>query len=209
MSISETYSGLYEFIHGDAYATVELKDSGDGWVSEWWVSRNLYPELGVKLLGYFRIPVFGELKDDAKRRLGFISDEVLDFALSIAGGTGSVGAGGEVVLARKHCKAHLQYWSDVIPSVKKTEHTAVLYSFAVDFGVNNPAALIAEVEVVGVRTIHERIAHARRIQILDSYGKGLIKKPSYVEEDITEEEEFLFTKTERGFKHRNSDGEWV
>lgn len=209
MPHGETYSGLYEFFEGDLYATVELKDIGDGWVSEWWVSRNLRTELGVQLLGYFRIPVFGELKDDAKRRLGFIYEDVMNFARDIAGGVGSVGAGNDVAGARKHCKAHLQVWSDVISPVKKTEHTAVLYSFAVDFGVNNPAALIAEVEVVGVRVIHDRIAHARRIGILDSYGKGLMQRPSTDMDSESESDSSIFDSTPLGFKHRNSDGEWV
>lgn len=221
MSISETYSGLYEFFHGDMYATVELKDIGDGWVSEWWVSRNLSEDLGVELLGYVRVPVFGDLKDDAKRRLGFIYEDIMGFVAGIAGGYGSVGAGNDVSTARKHAKAHMQVWSDVIPNVKRTEHTVVLYQLAVDFGVNNPAALIAEVEVLpSVRTVHDRLAHARRIGLLDSYGRGKIRNDyGHGSEDgsgsgsSSQEEEGgefdLFSKTERGFKHRNSDGEWV
>lgn len=215
---SETYSGLYEFFEGDLYATVELKDVGDGWVSEWWVSRNLRSDLGVQLLGYFRIPVFGELKEDAKRRLGFIYEDVVNFARDIAGGNGSVGAGGDVAVARKHAKAHMQVWSDVFPNVRKTEHTVLLYQLAVDFGVNNPAALIAEVEVLpSVRTVHERLAHARRIGLLDSYGRGRIRVGdgnSSAEDgsssgSVAEGEFDIFGKTELGFKHRNSDGDWV
>lgn len=216
MPHGETYSGLYEFFEGNLYATVELKDIGEGWVSEWWVSRKLDDGLGVQLLGYFRIPVFGEMKEHAKLRLGFIYEDVVNFAATVAGGLGSVGAGNDVAGARKHCKAHLQTWGDLL-SGTRTSRTADLYLFAVDFGVNNPAALIAEVEVVGVRTIHERIAHARRIGILDSYGRG---RTSYGGDSSSEdgsssrgfEEEGgfdIFGKTELGFKHRNSDGEWV
>lgn len=219
MPHGETYSGLYEFFEGHLYATVELKDIGDGWVSEWWVSRNIGGTYGVELLGYFRIPVFGELKEDAKRRLGFIYEDVVNFAASIAGGVGSVGAGGDVATARKHAKAHMQVWSDTVPNVKKTEHTVILYQLAVDFGVNNPAALIAEVEVLpSVRTVHDRLAHARRIGLLDSYGKGRTQRGG----DSSGEDGYgggsgqesegsfdIFGKTELGFKHRNSDGEWV
>lgn len=175
MPHGETYSGLYEFFEGNLYATVEVKESGDGWVSEWWVSRNLSGDLGVQLLGYFRIPVFGETQEDAKRRLGFIYEDVVNFARDIAGGFGSVGAGNDISTARLHCKSHLQVWRDIVPSYNKTETTAMLYSLAVDFGVNNPAALIAEVEVVGVRAVHERLAYARRIGILDSYGRGRVR----------------------------------
>ena len=221
MSISETYSGLYEFFEGDIYATVELKDIGEGWVSEWWVSRNFGGDLGVVLIGYVRIPVYGDLKDDAKRRLGFIYEDVVHFVADVAGGFGSVGAGGDVATARKHAKAHMQVWADVIPNAKRTEHTVVLYQLAVDFGVNNPAALIAEVQVLpSVRTVHDRLAHARRIGLLDSYGRGRVRSGGYEDGDSSsedgssggsfEEEELgIFSKTERGYKHRNSDGEWV
>lgn len=216
MSLSETYSGLYEFFHGDFYATVELKDIGDGWVSEWWVSRNLRNDLGVELLGYVRVPVYGDLKDDAKRRLGFIYEDVVNFLGTVAGGFGSVGAGSDVASARKHAKAHLQVWNDVIGGTK-TGRTATMYLLAVDFGVNNPAALIAEVEVLpSVRTVHDRLAHARRIGLLDSYGKGRIRSGG---DSSSEDEEGsgggaeggfdIFGKTELGFKHRNSNGEWV
>lgn len=176
MSLEETYSGLYEFFTEDLYATVELKENGEGWISEWWISRNLIGDLGVQLLGCLKLPVFGETKDDAERRIGFVYDEVMKFARDIAGGYGSVGAGSDVKNSRKHCKAHLQVWRDVnTHSHNKTELTAALYSLAIDFGVNNPAALIAEVEVVGVRAVHERLAYARRIGLLDSYGKGRTK----------------------------------
>jgi hypothetical protein len=216
MSISETYSGLYEFFHGDLYATVELKDTGDGWVAEFFVSRNLLNDLGVELLGYVRVPVYGEFKDDAVRRLGFIHEDVTNFLGAVAGGFGSVGAGNDVSGARKHCKAHLQMWNDVVGGTK-TGRTATMYLLAVDFGVNNPAALIAEVEVLpSVRTVHDRLAHARRIGLLDSYGKGRIRSGG---DSSAEDEEGsgggaeggfdIFAKTELGFKHRNSSGEWV
>lgn len=216
MSLSETYSGLYEFFHGDLYATVELKDIGDGWVSEWWVSRNLRNELGVELLGYVRVPVYGNLKEDAKRRLGFIYEDVFNFLGIVAGGFGSVGAGSDVASARKHAKAHLQVWNDVIGGTK-TGRTATMYLLAVDFGVNNPAALIAEVEVLpSVRTVHDRLAHARRIGLLDSYGKGRIRsggdnsaEDGFDSGSFEEEESGIFSRTERGYKHRNADGEWV
>lgn len=176
MPHGETVSGLYEFMEGHLYATVELTDTGDGWVSEWWVSRNIAGSYELQLLGYLRIPIFGEDKKLASRRIHFIYEDVLNSIASWSGGVGDTGAKGDVVGARKHCKAHLQYWGEELVSANRTEHTAALYSFAVEFGVNNPAALIAEVEVLpSVRTVHDRIAYARRIGLLDSYGKGRIK----------------------------------
>lgn len=191
MPPSETYSGLYEFFHGELYATVELHNTSDGWVSEWWVSRNVSESYELIVLGYLRIPVYGEDKDAAYRRISFIYEDVLDSIASWSGGVGSVGSGGDVVSARKHCKSHLQMWGEFLSAANKTEHTAALYSFAVEFGVNNPAALIAEVEVVGVRSVHDRIAYARKIGILDSYGKGRIKSSNGDNKD-TNEEEYLW-----------------
>lgn len=186
MPHGETYSGLYEFFDADLYATVELKDSGDGWVSEWWVSRNVRGTYELQVLGYLRIPVYGDSKESASRRLQFIYEELMKFMAFSSGGVGDTGSGGDVPGARKHCKAHLQTWGDTLANAKRVEHTAALYSFAVEFGVNNPAALIAEVEVLpSVRTVHDRIAHARRIGLLDSYGKGRIKNGNNNEEDDT------------------------
>lgn len=175
MPHGETVSGLYEFFEGDRYATVQLHNTGDGWLSEWWVSRNISRTYELQVLGYVRLPIFGETKEQAYRRLDFIYEELMNFMAFASGGVGDTGAGGDVASARLHCKAHLQAWGDTLSSISKTEHTSALYSLAVEFGVNNPAALIAEVEVVGVRTVHDRIAHARRIGLLDSYGKGRIK----------------------------------
>ena len=195
MPHGETYSGLYEFMEGDLYATVELTNTGDGWVSEWWLSRNVSGTYELIVLGYLRLPVFGETVKDASRRIQFIYEDVLKSVASWSGGVGDTGAGGDVVSARKHCKSHLQYWGDVLSAANKTEHTSALYSFAVEFGVNNPAALIAEVEVLSsVRTVHDRIAYARRIGILDSYGKGRIKsgngnsKQEDAEQELWEED---------------------
>lgn len=207
MSLSETYSGLYEFFLDDLYATVEVKESGDGWVSEWWVSRNLGSDLGVQLIGYVRVPVFGETKDDALRRLGFVYETVMAFVRDTAGGFGSVGTGNDVAGAKLHCKAHLQVWLDVVPTYNRTETTAMLYSLAVDFGVNNPAALIAEVEVIGVRAVHERIAYARRIGLLDSYGKGRIRPAVDVSEVEQAEVQAEIDKPVSGFRIRR-DGVW-
>jgi hypothetical protein len=161
----------------------------------------------LQVVGYLRLPVYGESRDLASRRIHFIYEDVLKGLASWSGGVGDTGAGGDVAGARKHCKAHLQTWGDYLSSANKTEHTSALYQFAVEFGVNNPAALIAEVEVLSsVRTVHDRIAYARRIGLLDSYGKGRIKngngngndteeKPEqklwdeieYVEEDISQD----------------------
>jgi len=173
------------------YATVELKNTGDGFISEWWISRNEPGTYELQVLGYLRIPIFGTNEESATRRIGFIYGNIFELLEMVSGGVADTGSAGDVISARKHCKAHLQWWSDVIAPGNITQHTASLYSLAVEFGVNNPAALIAEVQVLpSVRTVHDRIAYARRIGILDSHGKGRIKVASEEEEEdkeITEE----------------------
>lgn len=207
MPHGETYSGLYEFFEGNLYATVDVVDRGDGWITSWLVSRNLRNNLGVELLGRFVFPVWGETKADAVRRTGFIYEAVVNFASDVAGGEGLVGNGGDVADARRHCKAHLQYWLDVIGGTK-TSRTADLYLLAIAFGVSNPCALIAEVEVVGVKTIHDRINHARRIGLLDSYGRGRTSSVGSSVEDAEDEDNPIFKPSPLGFKRRDSSGVW-
>lgn len=197
MTNGQTVSGLHEFMRDPLYATVELKNTGEGFVAEWWVSRNVPGTYELQVLGYLRLPIYGETMEAASRRIGFIYGNIFEMLENVSGGVADTGSAGDVVGARKHCKAHLQWWSDVIAPGNRTEHTAALYSLAVEFGVNNPAALIAEVEVLpSVRTVHDRIAYARRIGILDSHGKGRIKvsSESDSETDVgAEEENYLYT----------------
>ena len=193
MPNGQTVSGLHEFMRSPLYATVELKNTGDGFVSEWWISRNEPGSYELQVLGYLRLPVFGETEEAATRRIGFIYGNIFELLEAVIGGVADTGAGGDVVSARRHCKAHLQWWSDVITPGSRTEHTASLYSLAVEFGVNNPAALIAEVQVLpSVRTVHDRIAYARRIGILDSHGKGRIKVSVESESESESEDVGLF-----------------
>jgi hypothetical protein len=232
MSSNETYSGLYEFFSKGVYVTAEVSESGSGYVSEWWVSRTLGNNLGVELLGRLVLPVWGEDREDAVRRLGFLYEDVIEFVSRSAGGFGDVGNGGDVRAARKHCKAHIQIWIDILGNVggegikSKTAVTADLYLLAVSFGVNNPASLISEVEVVGVKAIHDRLNHARRIGLLDSYGKGRIKNEQDSDDRDngrgfkngkgrrgSKEESSgsgfdIFSKTELGFKRRDVNGVW-
>lgn len=202
MPHGELYSGLYEFMEGYLYATVEVTKSGEGWITEWFISRKFDDDLGVTVIGYFRLPMFGEEEDDVKRRIGFIYEDVVNLARDVSGGSGSVGAGNDVKRARVHAKAHMQYWLDMGIGMTKTEQTAVMYALGVDFGVNNPAALIAEVEVVGVRAIHERLAYARRIGLLSSHGRGRVRKAEEEAEVDVEIEE-----PKKGYRIRR-EGVW-
>ena len=203
MSVSETYSGLYEFFENDIYTTVEVVQTGEGWVSRFLMSRKFEYGLGeVQLVGYFCLPVWGADREEAVRRVGFISEDIINLTRDIASGDGSIGTNTVIESARTHAKAHLQYWAEAGAVLSKTERTAVMYSLAVDFGINDPAALIAEVEVVGVRTIHERLAYARRIGILDSYGRGRVRKA-----EPEPDAQIEFESPKSGYRVRR-DGVW-
>lgn len=165
---------LLEFRNGRSYATVRVQKLDNGLSSEWWVSSMSGEDL--QLGGSVSIPLFGETLEDGERRCRLIADEVMDF-MSWAGG-GEAGVGGSAdEYRRAHCKYHLSEWSSEMFVGSRTAKTADLYLLATQFNINNPAALIAQVEgLSSVRTVHERLAHARRIGLLDSPGKGNIRK---------------------------------
>jgi hypothetical protein len=78
---------------------------------------------------------------------------------------------------------------DNLSVTTRVERTVILYELALQFNINNPAALIAQIETLpSVRTIHDRLAHARRIGLLDSPGKGNRRKKD-AEPYIPEEDE--------------------
>lgn len=165
---------LLEFRDERSYASVRIQKLDNGLSSEWWVSSNSGEDL--QLGGCVSIPLFGETVEDGERRCRLIADEVLEF-MSWAGG-GEAGVGGSAdEYRRAHCRNHLAEWSERMYSGSRTAKTADLYLLATQFNINNPAALIASVEgLQSVRTVHERLAHARRVGLLDSPGKGNIRK---------------------------------
>lgn len=165
---------LLEFRNGRDYATVRVQKLDSGWSSEWWVSHNSSEDIRVSAC--LSIPLFGDTKADAERRCRLIANEVMEFASWAGGGIAGV-AGPSDEYRRAHCKYHLIEQRDFLPAMTLTEQTAVLYMFALQFNINNPAALIAGVEgISSVRTIHDRLAHARRTGLLDSPGKGNRRK---------------------------------
>jgi hypothetical protein len=165
---------LLEYRREDTFATVRVIPLAGGWASEWWLSRRFPKNVEVAVLGMFLIPVFGDDLDSVERRIRLMSDEVIDFSEWAYGGTAGVQVSSSE-LTRLHAQKHMAEHRDALAITSATERTAVLYSLAVQFGVNNPAALIARVEVLpSVRTVHDRLAHARRIRLLDSPGKGKV-----------------------------------
>ena len=163
---------LMEYTKGRDYASIRLVKTPTGWSSEWVVSRNFGDYIQVQ--GLFYIPIFGEELQDAERRCRLMADEVLDFASWAAGGEAGVPINGDEY-RRAHCRNHLFAHRNNLGEGHQTitERTAILYRLALQFNINNPAALIAGVEgLPSVRTVHDRLAHARRIGFLESPGKG-------------------------------------
>jgi hypothetical protein len=165
---------LLQFRDGRGYATVQLHKTDTGIDSEWWVSHN--SSIDIQVCGYFRIPLFGADLDEGARRAKFIAKEVIEFASYASGGGAGVGGASDED-RRAHCRQHLLDQSEYLAAMTVTEKTATLYRLATQFNINNPAALIASVEgLSSVRTVHDRLAHARRLGLLDSPGKGNTKK---------------------------------
>jgi hypothetical protein len=164
---------LLEYRNERSYASVRIQKLDAGLSSEWWVSSMSGEDL--QLGGSISIPLFGETLEDGERRCRLIAEEVMEF-MSWAGG-GEAGVGGSAdEYRRAHCRNHLAEWSEALYVSSVTAKTADLYLLATQFNINNPAALIAQVEgLSSVRTVHERLAHARRIGLLDSPGKGNIR----------------------------------
>ncbi|MGL4998178.1 MAG: hypothetical protein ACRC5T_04355 [Cetobacterium sp.] len=166
---------LLKFEHRKDFATVDIQKLDLGLSSEWWVSHNLGHD--IRLSGSLRIPLMGLDVLDGERRAGFIAGEVME-AVSYFGAHGDAGVGGPAdVRRRAHCRDHLAYQIDGLdPRMTATDRTAALYRFAIQFNVTNPAALIAQIEGLdSVRTVHDRLAYARKIGLLDSPGKGKIR----------------------------------
>lgn len=175
--MSEKKYPLYEielshYAAGKDFATVNIIKLDSGLTSEWWVSHNLGHD--IRLSGTLNIPLIGATLEDGHKRAGFIATEIMEF-VSYVGAAGEAGIGGTANSARRaHCRDHLHTQMNALtPGLNATEKTVALYQFAKQFNVSNPAALIAQVEGLDtVRTVHDRLAYARRIGLLNSPGQG-------------------------------------
>lgn len=189
MSVPLYQIELLDFRGKGVYATVRIQKLDSGYVSEWWVSRSF--EDNLQLCGSLSVALIAETLEDAERVCGLMADEVMDFM--VWAGQGPAGVGGSAdEYRRAHCKYHLTEQADFLPGYMSiTARTATLYLFATQFNINNPAALIAQVEgIKSVRTIHERVAYARKQGLLDRPGQGNIRaKASEVEVEAETESE--------------------
>jgi len=177
--LSEEGFELIEFVpngHPDLFITIELEKFDGEWRSDWWFSRKFGTEFLVSVVGQLRVPIFGATEEEARRRIGLLiaGDDVPEFIIWASGGGGGPLLGGNSKIAFRH----LAHWLVVgkAEGYNKTETTAGLYALAVEFGLNNPALLVAQADGVRARAVHERVAYARKTGIMESYGRGKVKR---------------------------------
>lgn len=167
---------IIEHQDGLSSISVDVVESGDGFCSRWWVTRRDW--IGVQIIAYFELATYGNSLADAERRVGFMAPEVMAFMLSATGGLGTVlykaaGGGSSQDYLRAHALAHVTAHAPHMHLESKTTRTAVLYDLLSSFHVTAPAILLADFEgLSSVRTIHDRLAEARKQGILPSPGQG-------------------------------------
>lgn len=157
------------YSEGVYFSSVSITEEGSGFVADWWVSEmSDYPSV----LGHVSMPVYGSTVDNALRSTAFIHEDLTTFLGSNWGGSGLI----DVKAPLEHVRAHLLHFK---PYAEKAhpddvlDRTVAYYLLLQGFRAPNPAVLIAEVEdVSNVRTIHDRLARARKLGILETPGQG-------------------------------------
>lgn len=160
------------FSDGDYSAVAYVSPSGSGYVSTWTVTY--FTGDAIRVVGSFRIPVFGIGLKEAIVSAQRMGKSVADFASSVWGGEGSAGyvrgensANVGVALMRLNLST--------VSGRSDLEKTAIFYSLLSELKIPNPAELIAVVMgVKSVRTVHDRIARARAGGYLESLGQGRV-----------------------------------
>lgn len=155
----------------DAVITAEVVPSGDGFVADTWVSL-LYRN-GPVAVAHLTLAVLGDNEAWASQRTRFILSDILQMSLKLAGGYGAPHVEGSAPV--EHAQLHMEQHYRRIEELFETplEETVALYELLSSFHIHNPAVLIAEqMGVKSVRTVHDRLATARKQGLLTTYGRG-------------------------------------
>lgn len=158
---------LLMWVQNGRVVTADVHKESDGYVCEWWVSGNFEGSLHV--MGTMRFPILGETEDEARRRCGFLLEDVLYISQVFYGGEGLIGKvipdrDKRTKLAIMHLAGH---WKEVSAGLSVLERTAEEYKFLRQFGISNVAQVIREVEgVESIRTVHERIFLAKQKKLI-------------------------------------------
>ena len=170
MTIPETGDSLTLGYDGDLTTSIDLTDTGNGFVSEWAVTRKLGND--IQLIAFYSFPIFGANGKQALMRSVDTYKEVLSFAARTSGGLATPLKHILVSHMDKHAEAHLaRYWLDSA-SMTKTERTAMFYDMLTQFEHPAPARVLADKEGIPARTIHTRVAQARKKGLLPETTQG-------------------------------------
>lgn len=158
---------------GDYVATATVVEFPNGFAVDWWVSF-FTPDRMVRVVGHVSLPITARTYGTAVEITKTISRSVLSFVSDTWSGD-SVPFPGEV--SSEEIVDHMAEHYDTLATldVSDFEITAALYALLSDFRVQNPAVVLADfLKVSSVRTIHDRIARARKDGLLPSPGQGRV-----------------------------------
>lgn len=165
-------------IYRNYVISVEFKKVTGRIVSDWWVSR-------LEQKGHFSLVLHLELILNAQSERNALPEveELIDsVVLKLARRTGVITNTASFItkldksrafsLATTHLLAHRSYSNESNSSTSLVLKTSREYELAVQFGVSNPAALIASLDSTSVKAIQRRIYLARQQGALESFGQG-------------------------------------
>lgn len=162
-------TSIYSYEGADAFITGEAVKSGDGYVSEWWVSTSTRGY--ARVIGQMSIPIYGTNQAQADARLEMLAPEVEKmFSRSWGGDAVTLGRRPRNV---EHIELHVAHYVPFVVLWSDLDQVAALYELLSGFRVKNPSPIIARgLDVASVRTIHDRIARARKLGIISKFGRG-------------------------------------
>ena len=165
MTERKTYIKTVTWKAADTVMVVDIVKSGKGYVTEWWVSSNF--DNNLQVVGHYNIPIYGyDVAEVERRASNLAGQDIPMFAVRTFGGESTISdapsPSRKLEIARLHLVAHMEDmggWALM-------ERTAEMFKLIEQFRVKESAELIAEIEGVKVRAVHERIQRARREGLL-------------------------------------------
>ena len=163
----------FTYRQGNYVCTATVLEFPNGFAVDWWVSF-LTDDRMLRVVGHVSLPVTAETYRTAVAAMKNITDSVVSFVVDTWSGE-STPFPGEV--SSDEIVDHMAEHYDALATLgcSDFEITAALYALLSDFRVQNPAVALADfLNVSSVRTIHDRIARARRENMLPSPGQGRV-----------------------------------
>ena len=165
MTERKTHIKTVTWSTADTVMVVDIVKSGKGYCTEWWVSSNFGGNLQV--VGYYNTPIYGfELAEVERKVESLANHEVPLFSVRMFGGEGDLSDFPTPSRKREIAKLHILGHREAMTDWTLMERTAEMYKLIEQFRVKDSAELIAELEDVKVRAVHERIQRARREGLL-------------------------------------------